>query len=377
MRSPSVSRALILAALLLLLVPGCGGGSRSSAADTAGPSAQPAEAAQPQQATPATPVPGASEPGAAAGAPQPPAGKAASRVESRTFDAASLGVPKTYQVWIPRGYDDSQRRFPVVVMLHGLGGNERNWLENGELARAADAIAFPALVVMPDGDASFYVDRAAQPPLEACLKSKPQFNPGEAPATFCVKTPRYEAYVTGDLLKDVDSRYRTLAKREARGIGGLSMGGFGALQLGMRHQDLFSAVAAHSALSSLLYTGPKPFDAAKVQQAAKPEDWGKGYPANVRDHVKAVMGPSIATWKDHDPATLAGGLAPGKLALYFDCGTEDELGFADHARHLDQVLRSRNVAHTFELAPGRHDFTYWKARLPRSLAFFAQALAKE
>ncbi len=368
----------LAAACALVLTSSCGGGSPSAPPASAGAGPEPSPVLTPPPQPP-TVAPDASESASPPGSPatQPPAGKAPSRTEARTFDAPSLGVRKTYQVYLPRGYDDSQRRFPVVVMLHGLGGNERNWLENGELARVADVASFPAIVVMPDGDASFYVDRATQPSFEDCMKSKPTFNPGEQPATFCVKTPRYASYITGDLLRDVDSTYRTIPRREARGIGGLSMGGFGALQLALRHQDRFSIVAAHSALASLLYTGPRPFEAGKAALAASPSDWGKGYPSNVRDHVRAVMGPSIETWKQHDPATLAQGLAPGRLAIWIDCGTEDEYGFADHARHLHDVLARRSVEHGFELAPGRHDFTYWKARLPKSLAFFASRLARD
>ena len=97
----------------------------------------------------------------------------------------------------------------------------------------------------------------------------------------------------------------------------------------------------------------------------------------VRDHIRAVLGPSLPNWQALDPATLAASLPPGRLALYLDCGTEDDFGFADNTRHLHHVLEARGVAHTFELAPGRHDFTYWKARLPKSLAFFAGALARE
>lgn len=323
----------------------------------------------------ATPSRSANAVGPAAPA-QPPAGVAASHVESRTFDAPSLGVKKTYRVYLPKGYDDSQRRFPVVYYLHGLGGNENNWLEHGDLKGAADAASFAAIVVMPDGDASFYVDRTG-PSYEACAKEKPPFNPGEQAATYCVKTPRYEAYVTQDLVRDVDGHFRTLAKRESRGMGGLSMGGFGSMQLAMRHTDLYSVVATHSALLSLTYVDPHPYDPAKLTLARTPAEWGKGYPANVKAHLLGIFGPSIDNWTAHDPVTLASKLDPGKLAIYFDCGTEDDFKFADQAKQLHDVLDKRGVAHTFELAPGRHDFVYWKARLPKSIAFFSGKLAKE
>lgn len=325
------------------------------------------------------PAPSASDASAPIGAsasktaPQPPAGTAPSRVVSQSFDSAALGVKKTYRVYVPKGYDDSQRRFPVVYYLHGLGGNENNWLEHGDLKAAADAASLSAIVVMPDGDASFYVDRSG-PAYEACAKEKPPFNPSEQAATYCAKTPRYEAYMTQDLVKEVDTRFRTLARRQSRGIGGLSMGGFGSMQLAMRHTDLYAVVATHSALLSLTYVDPHPYDASKLVLAKSPAEWGKGYPANVQAHLRSIFGPDHDDWKAHDPVTLASKLEPGKLAIYFDCGTEDDFKFADHGKQLHDVLDERRVPHTFELAPGKHDFSYWKARLPKSLAFFASKL---
>jgi len=376
MMSPRTARATS-AWILALALLGCGSSSNGDRAT----SASPVDAAPPGESTPVTPpaeggAPAASPASAGAAAPQPPAGSAPSHVGQQTFDSAALGVKKTYRVYLPKGYDDSQRRFPVVYYLHGLAGNENNWLDNGDLKAAADAASLGAIVVMPDGDGSFYVDRAG-PGYDTCAKEKPPFNPGEKAETYCAKTPRYEAYVTQDLVKEVDARFRTLAKRESRGIGGLSMGGFGSMQLAMRHPDLYSVVATHSALLSLTYVDPHPYDAAKLTLAKSPSEWGKGYPANVQAHLKGIFGPSIDNWTAHDPATLAQKLEPGKLAIYFDCGTEDDFKFADHAKQLHDVLDKRGIVHTFELAPGKHDFTYWKARLPKSIAFFSSKLAKD
>jgi putative tributyrin esterase len=369
-RALALSLASVLAAGAL---GGCGGGSSGDRATSATPDASPPPSG-PGSALIGSDASTAASGGASAkAAPQPAAGTAPSRVLSQSFDSAALGVKKTYRVYVPKGYDDSQRRFPVIYYLHGLGGNESNWLEHGDLKAAADAAALSAIVVMPDGDASFYVDRSG-PSYDACAKEKPPFNPSEQAATYCAKTPRYEAYVTQDLVREVDARFRTLARRESRGIGGLSMGGFGSMQLAMRHTDLYSAVATHSALLSLTYVDPHPYDASRVVLAKSPAEWGKGYPASVQAHLKSIFGPTIDNWVAHDPVTLAGKLEPGKLAIHFDCGTEDDFKFADHARQLHDVLDKRGVAHSFELAPGRHDFTYWKARLPKGLAFFASKL---
>ena len=393
-------RLVAASASLWLAITGCDASSKNGApppaplapstpaAATSGAAAPAPPRPPPPPAPPGAGAPPAPHPAAAATGPTATAaaevsGSASatsaraaspSRVEAVTFASEALGVSKRYQTYLPAGYDGSAERFPVVFMLHGLGGDETNWLVHGNLKEIADAVPLRAIVVMPDGDAGFYVNGRPTASYDACLAEKPAWNPGEAPASFCVRSPRYEDYVTRDLVREVDARYRTIADRRARGIGGLSMGGFGTMTLAMRHPDLFGAAASHSGLVSLLYVAPHPYAAGSVRLADTPAAWGAGYPERVRDHIRAVLGPSFAEWRDHDPVTLAGRLAPGSLALYLDCGTTDGYKFQDHASHLHDVLTQRGIEHTFALAPGGHEWGYWKARLPESLRFFAAKL---
>lgn len=291
-------------------------------------------------------------------------------VVERTFQAPSLGVDKRYLVYLPAGYEGGARRYPVVYMLHGLGGNERNWTEHGDLHDAADALGLQAIVVMPDGDASFYANWTATP---ASCTGNP-FSRKERAATYCVKTAAYEDYVTRDLIAHVDATYRTIADRSARGIGGLSMGGFGALQLAMRHRDLFAAAASHSGVDSLFYAGPFPYEAGKVKTVDDVTTWGRDMEP-FGGFVRGIFGPDVARWREHDPVTLAQSLAPGDLALYLDCGTEDGFELHHGAQYLHDTLRARGVDHVWYLGPGRHDFSFWAERIDDSLGFFANALA--
>ena len=172
-------------------------------------------------------------------------------LEEHRFASPALGVTKRYVVYVPGDYASSGARYPVVYLLHGLGGNEDNWPKGGGVARAADELGLRALVVMPDGDAGFYVNGASSANRAACLASPPPFARDEPPADYCVSTPRYESYLAEDLVDEIDARYRTIATREGRGIAGLSMGGFGALVVSMRNLDKFSAAASTSGLVSL------------------------------------------------------------------------------------------------------------------------------
>lgn len=305
----------------------------------------------------------------------PPSGSARGTVREGVFHSEALGVDKHYLVWLPAGYStDPTRRWPVVYYLHGLSGNERDWIEGGKLDDAAARLGLQAIVVMPDGDAGFYTDSITPVDYEACLRAPPRWRKSEAADRFCVKQPRYESYIVDDLIRHVDATYRTRPDRTARGIAGLSMGGFGAFSLAMRHSDLFGAAASHSGVVALLYAGPHPYVRGQERLGEDVAHWGEAV-GPIGALVRSIFGPGVANWRAHDPATLATTLPPGRLALYLDCGTDDGYALEDSAAYLHDVLDGRGLAHTFARGPGRHDFSYWRARVPYSLQFFAAYFA--
>ncbi|MBK9034595.1 MAG: hypothetical protein IPL61_25560 [Myxococcales bacterium] len=297
------------------------------------------------------------------------------RVVDGSFASAALGVDKRYRAWLPAGYDADARRYPVIYMLHGLGGSEQDWIAGGHLDDVAAALGLAAIVIMPDGDSSFYANWATPVDRAACLARGNPFQPREDAERYCVARAAYEDYVVADLIAHVDATYRTIARRAGRGIGGLSMGGFGALQLALRHQDLFAAAASHSGVDALLYVGPHPYQAGQVVTLTDVAAWGKDMEP-FGGFMRRIFGPDLANWQAHDPVALAGALAPGALALYLDCGTEDLFALHDGAQQLHDVLTARGVAHDWYLGPGRHDFSFWGQRIDDSLGFFARSLAR-
>jgi len=308
-----------------------------------------------ESATPsATPLPSRTEPG---------------RVVEAILSSEALGADKRLFVYLPGGYDASETRYPVIYLLHGLGGTERAWVSHGKLPEAADAMGLPAIVVMPDGDASFYANAATETPKATCMRKRPPFSAGEEAASFCVEHPRYDDYMTRDLIAHVDATYRTIARREARAVTGISMGGFGAMSLAMRHPDVYSSAASHSGLLSLLYEAPHPYQTGKVRRASTTDAWGGRFPGRVRTHIMGIFGPRLDVWRAHDPVVLAEQLEPDTLSLFIDCGEQDGFMLYDDAKHMHDVLTERGVKHTFQLVPGAHSFELWKERLPASLAF--------
>ena len=316
-------------------------------------------------------------------APGPPGATAApapapSRVVTEHFHSDALGVDKAVVIYLPRGYDaQAARRWPVFYYLHGLGGKETDWVQAGKLDAAADELALGAIVVMPDGDDSFYVDSSFKIDYDQCMKDgtglmAPAQQPRDA---TCVRTRSYETYIVVDLIGWVDAHYRTNASRDGRAIAGLSMGGFGAMELGLRHPDLFAAAASHSGAIGLLFRGPRPFAPGKSEVSTDVSGWGKTA-GGIGAWIKNTLGDDIANWKAHDVVELASKLPSGKVALYIDCGTEDDFALHDNAQYVHEALTARHVEHEFFLGPGKHDFAFWSARVPRSLAFLRDHAAR-
>ena len=290
-----------------------------------------------------------------------------SRVEYAHHHSQALGVDKTFLVYVPAGYDDAPaKRWPVFYYLHGLTSPETEWVQVGKLDEAADTLHLGALVVMPDADDGFYIDSATPIDYDACMRDGTGLFDTQADHdSTCVHRRAYETYIAKELVAHVDATYRTIASREGRAIAGVSMGGYGALSIGLRHPDEYAAVASHSGVATLLYSGPRPYVSGQVHVAPALAERSA---AKVIAHwTEILFGDDLATWRAHDPAVLVESLPANAPAIYLDCGTEDK--FVDEARFIDDRLTAHHVAHVAFFGPGNHDYAFWIPRLPHSLAF--------
>ena len=145
--------------------------------------------------------------------------------KAKTFDSKSLGATITYVAYLPADYETSKASYPVIYALHGMFENSAFWERRGlapqydELVKSG--VAPNAIVVTVDGGNNLFV------------------NSGKG---------KYQDMVTKDLVEHIDKTYRTIAKREGRALLGVSMGGYGALNIAFSHPDVFGAVATHSAM---------------------------------------------------------------------------------------------------------------------------------
>lgn len=157
------------------------------------------------------------------------------------YDSPTLGRKRRMTVYTPAGYEKGGRRYPVFYLLHGMGGDENAWTELGRAAQILDNMiaegkAEPMIVVMTNGN----VDMDAAP--------------GETAAGFTPPTTALPHTMEGtfethfpDVVKFVDSNYRTIADKKHRAIAGLSMGGFHSMQISKEYPDMFDYVGLFSA----------------------------------------------------------------------------------------------------------------------------------
>ena len=156
-------------------------------------------------------------------------GGSVSSVETIVFDAPSVGRSMRFSLVLPKDYGQSEKRYPVLYLLHGYGGYHEGWIQDGAAEYAA---AYDLIVVVPDAGNSWYVNWAVS-------------ENGEK--------NNWEDYIVKDVVGYVDSHYLTISRRKGRAIGGLSMGGYGAMVVGLRNPEMFCSVASHS--GALSYGG--------------------------------------------------------------------------------------------------------------------------
>ena len=149
------------------------------------------------------------------------------------YDAPSIGTTRRVAIYTPPGYERSEARYPVLYLLHGIGGDEEAWLESGRAAQIldnliADGRAEPVIVVMPNGN----VAQEAAPGMSSDGFVVPTF---DLPNTM---DGMFEASF-GDLLNFVERNYRTMESKSGRAVAGLSMGGYHTANIAINYPDTF------------------------------------------------------------------------------------------------------------------------------------------
>jgi S-formylglutathione hydrolase FrmB len=276
-----------------------------------------------------------------------PSAQAQSRIDCNALNSQILKQAVHYCVYLPAGYDATAgshptERYPVLYFLHGLGDNEQTLFNSGgwtlldDLRRQHKIGDF--LIVAPEGRRSFYINSANG-------------------------SVRYSDFFVHEFVPHIESRYRIRAGREGRAISGISMGGYGALRFAFAHPEMFSAVSAQSA--ALITATPQELNTAA--RAGAP----------LGRMLADVFGNPIDVphWSENNPLLLARRNVAGvhKLAIYFNCGHDDNYGFEKGAAALHDLLHKKGVKHEYHLYPGDHSLSYFLSHFAEVMEFHSRA----
>lgn len=236
------------------------------------------------------------------------------KLETVEYDSKTVGVKRKTRVYTPPGYS-KDRKYPVLYLLHGIGGDEYEWTRGGRANVIldnlyADRKAVPMIVVIPNGRASKTITRR-----DPIRKQSPAF-------------AAFEKDLLGDLIPFIEKTYPVKTDRESRALAGLSMGGGQSLNFGLGHLDKFAWVGGFSSAP------------------------------NTRRPASLIEDPARATRQ--------------LRLLYISCGDRDFLFRISQGVH--KMLDEKKVPHVYHVVPGgRHEFRVWKD----SLYHFAQRLFRE
>lgn len=264
----------------------------------------------------------------------------ASTIDQDAFESSLLARPFVYSVYLPSGYEEqASQHYPVLYLLHGASGNERSWVQMGNVQATLDDLIEtgrvpPMVVVMPADPNAWWAD--------SHLES--------------VRT----AMIT-ELLPHVEETYRTRDARDGRLIAGYSAGGYGAANIVMSRPDLFAAAAL---LSPAVYH-PVPPASSSATRSPLFQTAGEFDP----ERWQALNWVSFL-----DDYLVSGRTVP----MYINSGDHDRFDIAYHAAAMFQALREHQAEHVeLRIFDGDHDFAAWGGSLGDALIHLSGYLASE
>jgi enterochelin esterase-like enzyme len=259
----------------------------------------------------------------------------ASTIVTREFDSPALGRKWSYVVYLPSGYESSNLHYPVLYLLHGHGGGMYDWVNKGHIQSTADALIAsgeipPAIIVMPDAGMTWYVDRQEH----------------------------MESAVIRDLIPEVQRQFHALDSRAGRLIGGLSMGGYGALRFSLKYPEMFAAAAL---LSPAIYE-PVPPEGSGARRAG----------------VFGSQAFDVQVWKSLNyPALWDAYLAKKTpVPMYVNSGDDDEHFVEWEATKLYDLLRRNDQPAQLRIVDGPHSWAVWQSTIGDAMRYIFRYAAR-
>jgi S-formylglutathione hydrolase FrmB len=221
----------------------------------------------------------------------------------------------------PASYKQSNQRFPVVYLLHGYAGGEKDWITKVPKIRSL-ANSSNCIIVCADAKNSWYFNSPA------------------------IADYQYETFMGKELVKAIDSAYKTYPDAKHRAITGLSMGGHGALMLALKNKSVFGAAGSMSGGLDI-----------------------RGFMGQFE--LNKVIGDTSAInfyWKNYSVLQMTDSNSFRGVQLIIDCGVDDF--FIETNRALHQKLLQYRIPHDYIERPGNHSWTYWATSVEYQFFFF-------
>ena len=249
-----------------------------------------------------------------------------------------LQMDRKYAIYLPPSYDESERSYPVLYLLHGGGDDQTGWIQFGEVLHITDnaikdGVATEMIIVMPDADTG-----------QRGYSNNP------------ISEWRYEDFFFEELMPFVEKTYRIKAEKRFRAVAGLSMGGGGTYYYALHHPELFSSACPISAA-----TGPISRD-----------DMGKYLKWFSMENASDEQ--LTAWYQKYSALELVKNMPDDQkdaVRWYIDCGDGDFLYEGNALIHIE--MRKREIPHEYRVRDGSHDWTYWRGSLPAILSFVSDA----
>jgi S-formylglutathione hydrolase FrmB len=268
--------------------------------------------------------------------------RAQGRIDCSLVQRKILQRPVRYCALLPPNYDkDPAKNYPILYFLHGLGQNEQALMLGGGWGLIEDLrhnrTIGDFLIVAVEGRGSFFINSADG-------------------------KQRFSDFFLREFIPHIETQFRVIRTRKTRGITGLSMGGYGALRFAFSHPELFGSVSVQSA--ALITDSPKQIN-NNLQHAGPLANLLGGVFGNPID---------LAHWNQNNPFLLArqNRAQLKTMAIYINCGQQDDFGFEEGASKLHQQLLAEGVPHEFHLYPGAHTPDYFLSHLGETLRFHSQ-----
>jgi enterochelin esterase-like enzyme len=263
--------------------------------------------------------------------------------ESKTLSSNILKMDRKFSIYLPAGYESSDRSYPVLYLLHPAGPantipNQQSWLYYGGLKQYLDRAIengeiLPMIVVTPD--ANFGSKRISY------------FNDPEGDFNF-------EDFFFKEFIPFIEKNYRCRTEKDSKAIAGASLGGAAVLQYVVHQPDKFSVACALSA-------AVRKYDSEYLKNK---------FP-NVSDKVL------IEWYKPYDVITYFENLpekTESKTKWYISCGDDDHLSPNNALLHI--AMKSKGIPHEFRIHNGAHDWSYWRNVLPEFMTYISDSFRK-